>query len=510
MNTNLHDIDKLFKAALNEQEETPSTDLWNSIDQHLDKNKVVDINRKYIQLKKIAVALLILLIGIGAYTLNTWNKSEKLAKADKSKKISIQINDSVSLTIAEPKQESIVLSTDSNKKENSLDSLRLSNATANPIPNKNVPLISTGISQNSITPNTVIQKENKNIVSTGSNKIAIKKRTYKTTITNAAIGEDQEDQEDQLVNKNTVVKEGEDEIVGLPKSLPAINPELLKATAGKGIKQKTIIANYTLPDQLITRATTSRPVKIKKGSSFSATVFYAPNLSSNTVKEETHDRRPGGPANDRDREKIRDGEQHQASLTFGLLVDYNLNKHWSVESGVSITNKKISIEPKTIFAHKDNDGEVKYLFDCSSGYLFLPAKAGTTPIEGDSIKALSSTNTLQYVSIPLAVKYNFPIHKFDLFAVVGTSVNILSKGKIETAIQNGLTKEASVSNSINGLKSNYLGGNVSMGVAYNITDKIGLSFIPSYNFAITSSTKDAAVKSFPNAISLAAGLRFKF
>jgi hypothetical protein len=506
MNKNLHDIDKLFKAALNDQDETPSAELWNAIDQHLDKNKVVDINRKYIQLKKIAVALLILLIGIGAYTLNTWNKSEKLAKANKSNKISIQKNDSVSLPITEPKQESIVLSNDSNKKENSLDSLRLSNATANPIPNKNVPHISTGISQNSLTPNTVIQKENKNIVSTGSNKIAIKKRTYKTTITNAAMGEDPAD---QLVNNNTLVKEGEYEIDALPKSLAIYYPELLTATTGKSIKQKKIIANNNLTDELIAKATSSRPFKIKKERSFSATIFYAPNLSSNTFKEESHDRRPGGPTNDRDREKIKDGEQHQSSSTFGLLVDYNLNKHWSIESGVLVTNKTIAIEPKTIFAHKDNDGDVKYLFDCSSGYLFLPTKAGTTPVEGDSIKALSSTNTLQYVSIPLVVKYNFPINKFDLFAAVGTSVNILSKGKIVTAIQNGLTKEASVSNSINGLKSNYLGGNVSMGVAYNITDKIGLSFIPSYNFAITSSTKDAAVKSFPNAISLAAGLRFK-
>ena len=150
------------------------------------------------------------------------------------------------------------------------------------------------------------------------------------------------------------------------------------------------------------------------------------------------------------------------------------------------------------------------MFDCSSSYLRLSTKSGSAPVEGDSIKALSSTNTLQYISVPLAVRYNFYVNnRFDIFASVGTSVNMLPKGKIETAIQNGLTKEASVSNSINGLKSNYLGGNLSVGLAYNITDKIGLSFNPAYHFAFTSSTQDAAVKSYPNAISLAAGLRFK-
>lgn len=71
MNENVHAIDKLFTDAINDHQESPSESVWDAIDQHPDKNKVVDINRKYIQLKIFAVVLLILLLGFGAYTLST-------------------------------------------------------------------------------------------------------------------------------------------------------------------------------------------------------------------------------------------------------------------------------------------------------------------------------------------------------------------------------------------------------------------------------------------------------
>ena len=70
MKKNLHNIDKLFKAALDDDTEHPPESVWDAIDQHPDKNKVVDINRKYIQLKIFVVVLLILLLGFGAYTLS--------------------------------------------------------------------------------------------------------------------------------------------------------------------------------------------------------------------------------------------------------------------------------------------------------------------------------------------------------------------------------------------------------------------------------------------------------
>ena len=207
--------------------------------------------------------------------------------------------------------------------------------------------------------------------------------------------------------------------------------------------------------------------------------------------------------------RIREAEQHQNSNTFGVLVDYNINKYWSLLSGVLLTNKTILIKPKTIYADKDDNGTVKYLYNCSSGYAFLSSKSVANPVVGDSLRAFESTNRLQYLSIPLAVNYIWTFNKIDLFTSVGAAVNILTKGKLETEIEDGLNKQATVSNKINGLKSFYVGGNLSFGTAYNFNEKFALSFTPVFNFALVSSTKDAAVKTYPNSIGLAVGIRYK-
>ena len=47
MNENLHNIDRLFKNAIEQHDETPSSEVWDAIDKKLDKNKVVSISRKY-------------------------------------------------------------------------------------------------------------------------------------------------------------------------------------------------------------------------------------------------------------------------------------------------------------------------------------------------------------------------------------------------------------------------------------------------------------------------------
>ena len=80
MNKNLHDIDKLFKSALEQHEDIPSPGVWDAIDNKLDKNKVVDINKKYNQLKKIAILLFLLLSGVVFYEYNSHKSNKDIAR----------------------------------------------------------------------------------------------------------------------------------------------------------------------------------------------------------------------------------------------------------------------------------------------------------------------------------------------------------------------------------------------------------------------------------------------
>ncbi|MEO7766110.1 MAG: hypothetical protein ABIS01_01745, partial [Ferruginibacter sp.] len=107
MNKNLHDIDKLFKTALDNQEENPSKGVWDNIDKNLDKNKVVDISRKYFQLRRVAIVMLVLLLGAGIYTFTKWKTPDELANND-DQKIHSQSKSVISLPPAETERNKVI------------------------------------------------------------------------------------------------------------------------------------------------------------------------------------------------------------------------------------------------------------------------------------------------------------------------------------------------------------------------------------------------------------------
>jgi hypothetical protein len=71
MDENLHNIEDLFYSALDDNKEVPSKNVWDAVDRRLDKDKIISIKRKYIILKRIAVVLVLLLLSIGIYEINT-------------------------------------------------------------------------------------------------------------------------------------------------------------------------------------------------------------------------------------------------------------------------------------------------------------------------------------------------------------------------------------------------------------------------------------------------------
>jgi hypothetical protein len=541
MKKNLHNIDKLFKAALDDHTEHPPESVWDAIDQHLDKNKVVDINRKYVKLKRIAVALLVLLLGFGAYTLNHWTKTNNQSAIDSTainnKKNIRQNNSAASVQrLLNKENKTAIAETITTAKSINTDSAKTINIS--PAKNNNAPITAPGIIQRKNSSGfSITEKKGKIIEDTVANgqTVSINKSKQKTTSTNGSYEESGIENaaaavaEKDKKNKNTATVFGEKQNKNVANlfagkenntkdqtlaPLSAIHPQLLHAAELNNTTGRKTITPENFPGDLTLSQNYHRKKVVKNAGSLAATVFFAPNISSNFLKDELHERSPGGagqpPGGDHDdKERIRQGEQRQFSYSFGVLLDYNLNKHWSLQSGIAFISKTIHINPKTIYADTDDNGQVKYRFNCSSGYTYLSSKTVANPVVGDSMQAFESTNTLHYISVPLAVKYHYYLNKIDLFATAGTAINMLTKGKIETQIGNAANKEMSISNKINGLKSSYFSGNIGLGLSYTVTRSIAVSFMPSYNFALNSSTRDARVKTYPNTISLAAGIRYK-
>lgn len=540
MKKNLHNIDKLFKAALDDHTEHPPESVWEAIDQHLDKNKVVDINRKYVKLKRIAVALLALLLGFGAYTLNHWTKINNQSPAASTvinNKENIQHNNSASSVqkLLNKENKTGIAETITTAKSFNKDSVKTINTA--PAKNSDASVTATGITQSKNSSDFFIaEKKGNEITDTVANRhtLLINKRKQKSSGINGSNEEAGLENvaasvaENKNKNKNTVTAftekqnknaanlfAGKENSIKNPTLTPltAIYPQLLKAAELNNTTGRKAIIPGNLPGDLTLSHNYHRKKAVKNAGSLAATIFFAPNISSNFLTDEPHERLQGGagapPGDHDDKERIRKGEQRQNSYSVGVLLDYNLNKHWSLQTGLAFISKIIHINPKTIYADTDDNGQVKYRFNCSSGYTYLSSKTVANPVVGDSLQAFESTNTLHYISVPLAVKYHYYLNKIDLFATAGTAINMLTKGKIETQIGNAANKEMSISNKINGLKPSYFSGNIGLGLSYTFTRSIAISFIPSYNFALNSSTRDARVKNYPNTISLAAGIRYK-
>ncbi|HEX8356210.1 MAG TPA: hypothetical protein VF610_02310, partial [Segetibacter sp.] len=70
MSENLHNLDDLFKKAIEDHDETPDDRIWANIDRNLNRKKVVFLLDKYNKLKWVVAALLIFSIGMAMYSVN--------------------------------------------------------------------------------------------------------------------------------------------------------------------------------------------------------------------------------------------------------------------------------------------------------------------------------------------------------------------------------------------------------------------------------------------------------
>ena len=541
MKEHLPDIDKLFKAALDSHEEAPSDKVWDALDRELDKNKVIDLRKKYIYLKRISIALLLLLIGAGIYTFITLkNASELLSNAQNKSRDSNTATSSINTITGKEIAAPHVLGANKTNENKRLQKSSLLpkgniNELANPVAASsqgdavNVPATINASNNKEETFNSSSYKKIKKastavedtielsvpaiifnpkekvsntLTKSTSRKRYFTKRRQNASITNSLV-------EEEIKTGTTAMASPITATTTLP-AVQKIYPELLPVVATAANKNTLAQVNFILPKPMQLNLKATKKTTSKKAGTFALTAFFSPNISSDFLKDDDGDNRPGRQSHDEDGDDIKKGEHHQSSQTFGLLVDYSINSHWALQSGLTVTNRTIAINPKRIYAANNGNGGVDYLYNCSSGYTFLSSKFAASPVAGDSLQTQETKNTLQYLSIPLLVKYNFSFKRINLFTSIGTSLNILTKGRLSTEIEAAPgSREATTSTNIIGLKKCYFSGSIGLGLSFPISNKFAFSFMPSYNFALGSSTKGAVVKTYTNTICLGAGIIYK-
>lgn len=203
-------------------------------------------------------------------------------------------------------------------------------------------------------------------------------------------------------------------------------------------------------------------------------------------------------------------ENHEPSYMFGALATYWFKKHLSFQTGLEYSNTAITIEPQKVYAVKDNNGGISYKYNTSSGYAFLKSTSGLTPVLGDSIYTTAAQHTLEYISLPVLIRYNITVKKFSLSAGAGLAVNLLTSAKIQTEIKNATGAETVSAKRLQGIKSFYTDVLFNAGIQYKIKGQWSLNLLPSYRYALSPINKNNVVKTFPYSFGLGIGCTYKF
>ena len=242
-------------------------------------------------------------------------------------------------------------------------------------------------------------------------------------------------------------------------------------------------------------------VKSTNWSRFAITGFYSPDITFYHFENNY----PGN-SNNTDSEN---SETESYSFSIGALVDYNFSENWALQSGITLATSNFIFESETLYAQQDNSGGIKYKLSTPLGDAYVLPSFSSNPDIGDSIFSKSTTHTMQYLGIPLALKYNFNKGKFTLNALGGITANFLASGRITTELESGNDNETETTDKIHGLKPFYFSGLAGIGLDYKIYKNFSLSFSPTFRIAFDDINSNGQEKSFPKSIGLVLGAKMK-
>ncbi len=512
MDKNLHNIEDLFKKGLEGNEESPSEEVWNAIDQSLEKANNLKFKRKYYSLKRATAVLIVALALLSIYILK--NQSQK--QLEKPKKENITSNSQSLQKSNQPKSNN---DTTENIKELAAENTLPKNENIESKKTTDVDIVSAP--KNASVRNHQLNKPAESLKSSSaiiSNTVNISNKPASNKKGNYAIKPAKKERnifiqptknknKELSKNKPNVTNSEENDQIGfqLNKSLitpPPVNfvpNENVTLNSIENLMDVTKISPYTMPERITSNKTST--IHFPKPPRFTAGIFYSPNIPFSHLRDEDH--HYGNP-NSSEFEKKESGTY---SYSFGLSVGYQLNYKWSLQSGVTLSTINMHLEPEKIYAERDDQGAVKYTINTSSGKGYILPSFSSNPRVGDSLFTQNIKHSLKYTAIPLSVKYNLTNGRFSANLLTGLSANILSTGKISTEVKRGNESELDKTHDIHGLKTLYFSGIAGIGMNYNFYRNLSLSFSPTINFAIDPINKNVPVKSYPGTINFQFSLK---
>jgi len=479
MKRDLHDIDELFRSALEANEETPSASVKETLDTALDKLYAEKYKKRFLIWKRATLLLLLLLAGFiiyesglikkggGGYTLN--KPGLERDKTSGAKKETITSNSSGEIgtdkivtnepviqnhdALAQQNQQSISPVVENSFSGSNKGSSLTNNQTAYLFSKKQDPLFSLISSPPDKKENGVADYDNGLQTSTNSIKILDKR------ISIAALA--------KRFTKNISL-------------LPPV----------------TINNSPLKPNNSISQ-------DAKKISRFKPFWMLGPFFSYDQAGYQLDSDEPSAV------NSIKFREANEPSYSAGLLLSRQLTRRFSLQSGIVYRNTAIGMKPQKTFAFVDPTGDVAYKYITSSGYAFFKPGFGPQPNVGDSLTTAEAKHTLENISVPLVAKYTVINKKISVTPGAGIEANFITKANLEVDIEDPFNREIVVVRKLNGTKSFYWSFVADAEIKYKVNQKLSVNLRPVYRTAISPITKNNVVETFPRSFGIGAGVTIK-
>jgi hypothetical protein len=209
-----------------------------------------------------------------------------------------------------------------------------------------------------------------------------------------------------------------------------------------------------------------------------------------------------------DKNDLAGREKPDMSFTAGLLAGYQLNRRFSLVSGISYSSSNLSVAGAAVKALQNDNGE--YVFKMATSYGFAEiTKSGIEPSAGDSLLVSSAAINFTYISIPLMINYDLPGKKIKFSFHGGVAVNKLTSEKVEAEYKVQDNKEAETINKIEGIRKTFFTLNTGIDVKYLINHATDISIGPELRYGINSINKGTPVKTYPVNYGLSLKMNFK-
>jgi uncharacterized membrane protein YgcG len=299
--------------------------------------------------------------------------------------------------------------------------------------------------------------------------------------------------------------------------------------------------------------------KIKSGLSFG--IFYSPDYANRNLKKNSDYAETNSTETQSD---YYSNEKPSYSFSSGLKIGYDISEKWSIAIGGVYSTYSQSSMSNSVYVQSDsvyqeqhdghgqppppygnngggnaghgggwghnggghnggggsgsgggqgasNEDDLHYMIHTSCGTVNIQSSPdnhdGTYYQNGDTIKASVKTEEkIEFISIPLILRFQIPKNKFTIYAETGASVNFIYKNRVKITLDDSYTE----TNKIDGIKKMNYSFLFSAGIQYKFAKHLQLFLEPNFRYSLSSINENNPVKTYPYFFGLKAGVVFKF